>query len=1515
LQKPVEFSFLFGHLRSRKHIFIMGKVEIEDCTFKEFFTEISEAEFIDMFDEDILVEARSIKEEVKIENWKWTPSSATASVGMAQQYKVEAKVVGPDIFISCACKKKFDCAHILAFCLAGIKEFPLKKESDHDKQVVVEIPGRGSRPTPNQEMAKIFADLNPAEVSVLICLAIVQKELENSVICDLLNYIPDSIVGKSNFTQRDLNAMIKKLKAKGIVKESSFLVSIGGREAAHQVLLFATWEKLAEFRAVGIGARVYIEKHRTYYYSNGQSKQYLIAGLQRSFFYLHEKVEAAELIGVLYKQANEPIWPFLSIAEDADLVKALPIEVQKCLLAMQGKVLIESNGDFRNSIVFKRAIELAKATTTSTTDELFLGIATDLICLNGDKELLEQLIAIQPDHFCCFLAKHWSAFISTEAQNGTEAAEIVLKLAKKAYAEFTVRPPLRTLWLLTFFSAMQGNMDEDQLMKKVRSLQTAKFGYPTAKKLYEAISHFLNHKHGDAKALLHEAYPDFIMMLLQNLIRAWVNLPPIALSNDQQKSAKVSGLPLLLLREVHEIQLRAKLPPVAVDFDQLTKINAWRPSFIHLVKSVEDWEISLNALLKMGEKDITIPTSPRLVWILSPKTMTLAAYEQKPKKDGGYSPGRHISVYYLASNTNADHFDNNVIALASKQNSYYARDIDVIDVATGLAGHPRIFLEDSLAQVQFVDTPVTVGLRKRSDGQFEFGFQLSFTSQDDVLVTRETPTKYLVHRIDQQHKQILSALGKERIIVPAEASGRLEQVVKYVSEVVQVQSTVAEMQGNIPEIDTDARVYVQIVAIGSGFLVELLVRPLTPVPTYCVPGVGDANIFGLNEERNRIFGLRDLENETKQLKTLIAATPALANLRADEGTYLLEQIEQALNLLSELQPQADADQIVLEWPKGEAFRIAKYADQSKFSMKIKSNQDWFSVSGKLTVDEETVLTMQEVFDQLQLNGRFIKLKGNQYLAITQALEAQLRALQGVTQTRSKSDELFAHGMMAGTLQELISGLSNVETDTKWKDKVTHLQSVKDKTYALPKGLKADLRPYQTEGYKWLLKLADWGAGACLADDMGLGKTLQIQAVFLQRAKLGPALVVAPASVVRNWVAEINRFTPSLKPLLFSDTTDREALLRNAKANDVVIVTYNLIQRETDLFTAYEFSTIVLDEAQAIKNTQTKRADTVRALQGKFKIIATGTPLENHLGELWSLFEFINPGLLGSIDHFQQKYIGPIERDKNEQRRADLRRLVQPFLLRRLKKDHLKDLPGKTEITLTVELTKEEQAFYEAIRRNAIAAIAEMDGTGAESGKKSLRVLAEIMRLRQACCNPRLVDENIVLPCSKLKLFAQTINELRENGHRALVFSQFVKHLDLLREHLDEQDISYQYLDGSTPTAKRQAAIEAFQAGEGDLFLISLKAGGAGINLTGADYVLHMDPWWNPAVEDQATDRAHRLGQTKPVTVYRFITADTIEEKIVKLHEHKRDLADSLLEGSDMSARINTNDLIELLKNH
>jgi SNF2 family DNA or RNA helicase len=393
------------------------------------------------------------------------------------------------------------------------------------------------------------------------------------------------------------------------------------------------------------------------------------------------------------------------------------------------------------------------------------------------------------------------------------------------------------------------------------------------------------------------------------------------------------------------------------------------------------------------------------------------------------------------------------------------------------------------------------------------------------------------------------------------------------------------------------------------------------------------------------------------------------------------------------------------------------------------------------------------------------------------------------------------------------------------------------------------------------------------------------------------------------MAEAARFAPTLNMHLFG-TGDRAEALARLQPFDVVVVSYGLLQQEAERFAAVQWHTVVLDEAQAVKNAATKRSQAVMALQGDFRLAVTGTPLENHLGELWNLFRFLNPGLLGSLEQFNVRFAAPIEKERNAETRARLRRLIQPFMLRRTKTQVLAELPTRTEIVRDVELSAEEAALYEHLRRDALARLADSE---APAGQQALQVLAEIMRLRRACCHPKLVAPELGLAGSKLAAFGELVDELLANRHKALVFSQFVDHLAILREWLDDRRIRYQYLDGATPMAERKKRVDAFQAGEGDIFLISLKAGGTGLNLTAADYVIHMDPWWNPAVEDQASDRAHRMGQVRPVTIYRLVARGTIEEQIVDLHRHKRDLADSLLAGGEAAAKMSAQQMLELLR--
>ncbi|MGZ3459740.1 MAG: DEAD/DEAH box helicase, partial [Archangium sp.] len=380
----------------------------------------------------------------------------------------------------------------------------------------------------------------------------------------------------------------------------------------------------------------------------------------------------------------------------------------------------------------------------------------------------------------------------------------------------------------------------------------------------------------------------------------------------------------------------------------------------------------------------------------------------------------------------------------------------------------------------------------------------------------------------------------------------------------------------------------------------------------------------------------------------------------------------------------------------------------------------------------------------------------------------------------------------------------------------------------------------------------------------------------------------------------------------AEQADRLECLAKLGKSDVLIVSFGLLVRDAAQLGALSFSTLVVDEAQALKNPNTRRARAARQLQAGFRIALSGTPLENHLGELWSLFAIVFPGLLGSWEQFRERFAAPIERGKDPDARAALSRVIRPFLLRRTKQEVARELPPRMEIQVPVALSEEEWALYEDARLAAVAEVS-AQGKGVRDEQQRFQVLAALTRLRLLASHPRLYDAESALTSSKMRRLLELLEELRSEGHRALVFSQFTSHLELVREELARAGFTHLYLDGSTPAGARAKRIASFQSGEGDVFLISLKAGGTGINLTAADYVIHLEPWWNPAVEDQATDRAHRIGQTRPVTVYRLISRGTIEEQILSLHSDKRALVAGVLEGTDVAARLTTKDLLALLE--
>ncbi len=454
---------------------------------------------------------------------------------------------------------------------------------------------------------------------------------------------------------------------------------------------------------------------------------------------------------------------------------------------------------------------------------------------------------------------------------------------------------------------------------------------------------------------------------------------------------------------------------------------------------------------------------------------------------------------------------------------------------------------------------------------------------------------------------------------------------------------------------------------------------------------------------------------------------------------------------------------------------------------------------------------------------------------------------------------------------------------------------------MPDGLEGTLRPYQRLGVAWLQFLQALGAGGILADDMGLGKTITTLAFLLRRKeKEGPApsLVVCPTSVATNWVREAARFTPGLRVVLHHGPS-RERSAEPIADCDIVVTTYALLRRDLEALAAIRFRCVVLDEAQNIKNADSATTRAAGRLDATMRLALTGTPIENRLRELWSLASFTNPGILGTSRTFETRFERPIATDRASPLAGQLRAIVRPFLLRRTKGEVLRELPPKTEIDRIVTLVRADKRMYDALAHSLRASVAR--DVQKREGFSSLSVFTALMRLRQMACDPRLVDarlEHEGAESAKRLAFLELVRELVAEGRRALVFSQFVQLLTLWRRDLDREGIAYEYLDGQT--TKRDEVVARFQEGTAPLFLISLKAGGAGLNLTAADTVIHCDPWWNPAVEDQATDRAYRIGQDKPVTVVRLVARGTIEEKILSLKAKKRELTRAVI-GDDARA--------------
>jgi SNF2 family DNA or RNA helicase len=958
--------------------------------------------------------------------------------------------------------------------------------------------------------------------------------------------------------------------------------------------------------------------------------------------------------------------------------------------------------------------------------------------------------------------------------------------------------------------------------------------------------------------------------------------------------------------------------------------------FSNLIEIKSQWDLALDKLIalnpnaeKNAAQNIQKTIKPvRLIWEFEKSYgHTLTAREQKFNKSG-WSKGRVVSLKRLKEETALFDYlsesDKKICRAIDAYQSwgYYSKleytlqGLSALEAAVGI---DNLYQSDDLSQV------IEIIKREPELLVSQHGDQLCLSIADlpDDISSDEgqsaydlksiTDTQYQLTVFSPEHLKVANIIGEAGLLIPISAKQKALAGIAAIAPFLNIQSDITELDTGLETHECDPNLVVNIQPTQNGLTFTCVVMPFGEKGPAFKPAVGNAS---LTTELNgkRMATQRDLLREETLLDQLDQACPAFLNM--PDNVLLLDDLQTALAALEQLEiaiNQAPFD-LVLRWPKGKKITLSKKLDSEHLQLAFSQKNAWFDITGDLQIDNEQVIDLRKLLELVQTsNGRFIELGTDQILALSDDLRHKLELINQVT------DDGKFHPLASLKIEEATTGM-RMKTIHAWDQQTQKMHQANTLEPQIPSTFQAQLRDYQLVGFDWASRLAHWGAGACLADDMGLGKTLQGLAILLSRAKQGPSLVIAPTSVCFNWQQEALKFAPTLNIKIFSDSTNtknREILLNELGPFDCVIISYGLLQRESEILKDVHWHSIVADEAQALKNPLTKRTKAAVALKSDFKMITTGTPIENNLTELWSLFRFINPGLLGNIKRFGERFSVPIENaneDPLAARKASqaLKTLIQPFILRRMKNQVLTELPPRTEINVRVEMSPKERDFYEALRLNAIDNISQNDQQ-ANAGEQRIKMLAELVKLRQACCHPKLVMAETDIPSAKLAALDELLEELKLNNHKALIFSQFVGHLQLIKQHIEAKGLSYQYLDGSTPQKQRQKRVNAFQSGEGDIFLISLKAGGSGLNLTAADYVIHMDPWWNPAVEEQASDRAHRIGQTRPVTIYRLITQNTIEEKIVALHQHKRDLADKLLEGNEAVTKLSVDDMLNLLK--
>ncbi|MCF8106727.1 MAG: DEAD/DEAH box helicase [Desulfohalobiaceae bacterium] len=1217
---------------------------------------------------------------------------------------------------------------------------------------------------------------------------------------------------------------------------------------------------------------------------------------------------------------------------DPEWMRTLPVDMQ-CLMLTDVFNYCRWTGS-PDQTVLDYALQLKlNQSTPALVQDLFLTALSKRLFMALELERADEVLAGIQNAGVSRKLQGWLLFLRGEPDKAAQAFSRALETFRKQgnSRKGYFRDECGLIHVLSLFKLQDPNSLQEarSFLRLAQAKENRTLLYTPAYKALEAGLKSRDLELDQARQIVQDSSgsPGVLPQLLCHLAAYWVKGK---LSSHEQaqlqrafKEVQASGMDWLVLEIgalLQKVKTRALSQKASKVLSSLRKKTAVSP-LVDLFPSIEPWQKTLQALQQLAKQSTEQETAAtaatqreRLVWLVQPQGgpfINLQPKLQKQNAKGQWTKGRNMALHKLFYHSRKmDFLDEADQRIVSALQHFYSPvtggwyDFDSLKVLPQLVGHPRLFLmSDPTRPLEFV-----LGEPEISVAKSGHSYRLSINPEPGehaIDLIQETQSRFKVLQIREEHKRIAAILGSSSFSVPRAGYQELVRTVSNLSGLVTIHSDIQAQFEDVLQVAADPRPCMQIIPSGNGFRVDMSVKPLGESGPYLKPGVGRVSLMAEAKGR-RMQTSRDLEQEESRAQAVEQNCPSLSGFAQEDRTWIVPHPEECLQLLTELKELQDKDLVQVLWPEGETLSVTRTASLDKLLLSLSSRKNWFELSGRLEVDPDTVLELKALL-QAAPKGRFVPLDSKRYVVLSRGLRRRMQEIGQFTDIQGNTLKLPGHSALA--LEALEQEVGGLKGDQAWSRRKKRIQEAFKHAPSPPSTLKAALRDYQLQGYQWLSRMAKMGFGACLADDMGLGKTVQALALILEQAPQGPALVVAPTSVCSNWLAEARRFAPTLEPVVYAGK-DRQGILERTGPFSLVICSYALLMQDAEIYSQASWQTVVLDEAQAIKNWSAKRTQAAMQLQAEFRMATTGTPLENNLHELWTLFRFLNPGLLGSRKRFQDRFALPIQKHQDQEQKKILKKMIQPFLLRRLKSEVLEELPARTEVTLQVTMSREEAALYEAMRQQALENLEEVD---LQPGQKHLRILTELTRLRQMCCHPRLVYPESAAPSSKLDLLEEVVSELLANGHKALIFSQFVRNLSLVKERLQSLGVAYRYLDGRTPTRIREEEIAGFQSGQGDVFLISLKAGGLGINLTAADYVIHLDPWWNPAVEDQAADRAHRIGQERPVTIYRLVTKNTVEEKIVRLHAEKRELADSLLKGSDAVHKVDTDELMDLLR--